>query len=113
MEKRETRYRVQWYYRLFEETQRGLQTGTSEAVVHGSLLAMGEMLRHTGEFMLARYREVVSTGGCSTLGSIQALRPLEGRGPPLRASVKPDRRLGTAVEPSCARLVLSECLVLS
>lgn len=60
VEKRETRYRVQWYYRLFEETTRGLQERSAPAVIHGSLLAMGEMLRHTGEFMLARYREVVS-----------------------------------------------------
>lgn len=48
MEKRETRYRVQWYYRLFEETQKGLKWGTSVEVVHGSLLALGELLRHTG-----------------------------------------------------------------
>ena len=49
VEKRETRYRVQWYYRLFEETQRGLTWGTSVEVVHGSLLALGELLRHTGK----------------------------------------------------------------
>ena len=52
VEKRETRYRVQWYYRLFEETQRGLTrfSGVVE-VVHGSLLALGELLRHTGVLM--------------------------------------------------------------
>jgi len=61
VEKRETRYRVQWYYRLFEETQRGLTRVTSVETVHGSLLALGELLRHTGEFMLARYREVCET----------------------------------------------------
>ncbi|BDA44527.1 Serine/threonine-protein kinase TOR [Coccomyxa sp. Obi] len=60
VEKRETRYRVQWYYRLFEETQRGLtRYPNSVDHIHGSLLALGELLRHTGEFMLARYREVV------------------------------------------------------
>ena len=49
VEKRETRYRVQWYYRLFEETQRGLTRFSSVTeVVHGSLLALGELLRHTG-----------------------------------------------------------------
>lgn len=48
VEKRETRYRVQWYYRLFEETQRGLTRVTSLETVHGSLLALGELLRHTG-----------------------------------------------------------------
>lgn len=61
VEKRETRYRVQWYYRLFEETQRGLTRVVSVETVHGSLLALGELLRHTGEFMLARYREVCAT----------------------------------------------------
>ena len=40
---------MQWYYRLFEETQKGLKWGTSVEVVHGSLLALGELLRHTGE----------------------------------------------------------------
>ena len=61
IEKRETRYRVQWYYRLFEETQRGLNRVTSTETVHGSLLVLGELLGHTGEFMLARYREVCDT----------------------------------------------------
>ena len=28
---------------------------------HGSLLAFGELLRHTGEFMLSRYKEVAET----------------------------------------------------
>lgn len=58
---RETRYRVQWYYKLFEQTVRGLNreprsgsvpTGES---IHGSLMVLGELLRHTGEFLLARY----------------------------------------------------------
>ena len=51
VEKRETRYRVQWYYRLFEETQRGLTRVTSLETVHGSLLALGELLRHTGAWV--------------------------------------------------------------
>ena len=79
IEKRETRYRVQWYYRLYEETQGGLlgagkgaagggypgggSGGGAPSVewTHGSLLAFGEMLRHTGEFMLSRYKEVAET----------------------------------------------------
>ncbi len=51
VEKRETRYRVQWYYRLFEETQRGLTRAPSLDAVHGSLLALGELLRHTGAYL--------------------------------------------------------------
>lgn len=61
IEKRETRYRVQWYYRLFEQTRSGLGRAMPVEVVHGSLLALGELIRHTGEFMLARYREVCDT----------------------------------------------------
>ncbi|EFJ44271.1 target of rapamycin, growth-regulatory PI3K-like protein kinase [Volvox carteri f. nagariensis] len=65
VEKRETRYRVQWYYKLFEQTMRGMKrdhrTGSmpSAESIHGSLLALAELLQHTGEFMLARYKEVV------------------------------------------------------
>ena len=52
VEKRETRYRVMWYYRLFEETQRGLtRYPNSLEHIHGSLLALGELLRHTGAHM--------------------------------------------------------------
>ena len=115
IERRETRYRVQWYYRLYEETQIGLSRpfsasesggglGGASALIasparaggerrafspgagagssatrranasgstvtqpgsvesqHGSLLAFGELLRHTGEFMLSRYKEVAET----------------------------------------------------
>ena len=59
MEKRETRYRVQWYYRLFEETQRGLTNrATTLDAVHGSLLALGELLRHTGDCFSIAYSAV-------------------------------------------------------
>ncbi|XP_034226738.1 serine/threonine-protein kinase TOR isoform X3 [Prunus dulcis] len=58
IEKRETRWRVQWYYRMFEATQEGLGKNASVHSIHGSLLAVGELLRNTGEFMMSRYREV-------------------------------------------------------
>ncbi|XP_077223933.1 target of rapamycin isoform X2 [Tasmannia lanceolata] len=58
IEKRETRWRVQWYYRMFEATQEGLGKNASIHSIHGSLLAVGELLRNTGEFMMSRYREV-------------------------------------------------------
>ncbi|KAM1457733.1 hypothetical protein ACFX13_035729 [Malus domestica] len=58
IEKRETRWRVQWYYRMFEATQDGLGRNASVHSIHGSLLAVGELLRNTGEFMMSRYREV-------------------------------------------------------
>ncbi|XP_061354471.1 serine/threonine-protein kinase TOR isoform X2 [Gastrolobium bilobum] len=58
IEKRETRWRVQWYYRMFEATQDGLGKTAPVHSIHGSLLAVGELLRNTGEFMMSRYREV-------------------------------------------------------
>ncbi|CAI9104219.1 OLC1v1002849C2 [Oldenlandia corymbosa var. corymbosa] len=58
IEKRETRWRVQWYYRMFEATQDGLGKNAPIHSIHGSLLAVGELLRNTGEFMMSRYREV-------------------------------------------------------
>jgi len=54
VEKRETRYRVQWYYSLFESTMRTLnrdpRTGAMPAAeaIHGALMTLGELLRHTG-----------------------------------------------------------------
>lgn len=60
VEERETRYRVQWWYNLFEQTMRGLvrpwkaSEKDVEANVHASLLTLGELLQHSGEFMLAR-----------------------------------------------------------
>ncbi|CAI9770049.1 unnamed protein product [Fraxinus pennsylvanica] len=45
IEKRETRWRVQWYYRMFEATQDGLGKNAHVHSIHGSLLAVGELLR--------------------------------------------------------------------
>ncbi|PHT56289.1 Serine/threonine-protein kinase TOR [Capsicum baccatum] len=58
IEKREIRWSVQWYYRMFEATQDGLGRNAPVHSIHGSLLAVGELLRNTGEFMMSRYREV-------------------------------------------------------
>ncbi|BBN14806.1 serine/threonine-protein kinase mTOR [Marchantia polymorpha subsp. ruderalis] len=58
IEKRETRWRVQWYYRMFERTQDGLGKNATVESIHGSLLAVGELLRNTREFMMSRYKEV-------------------------------------------------------
>jgi FKBP12-rapamycin complex-associated protein len=45
IEKRETRWRVQWYYRMCEAAQVGLGRNASVHSIHGSLLAVGELLR--------------------------------------------------------------------
>ncbi|XP_076915398.1 serine/threonine-protein kinase TOR-like [Bidens hawaiensis] len=77
IEKRETRWRVQWYYRMFEATQDGLGKNAPVHSIHGSLLAVGELLRNTGEFMMSRYREVAEI----------VLRYLEHRNPLVRLSI--------------------------
>lgn len=72
VEQRETRYRVQWWYNLFEQTMRGvvrpyLKTSEKdvEANVHASLLTLGELLQHSGEFMLARCASPHCTALCN------------------------------------------------
>jgi FKBP12-rapamycin complex-associated protein len=45
IEERETRWRVQWYYRMFEAAYDGLGENASVHSIHGSLLAVGELLR--------------------------------------------------------------------
>ena len=52
---------MQWYYALYEECRAGLKQNAAVEEMHGSLLVFGELLGHTGEFMLSRYREVART----------------------------------------------------
>lgn len=52
MEQRETRYRVIWYYKLFEQVEKGLGEKSSLEFIHGSLLALGELLMLTGAFQI-------------------------------------------------------------
>ncbi|PHU26335.1 Serine/threonine-protein kinase TOR [Capsicum chinense] len=77
IEKRKTRWRVQWYYRMFEATQDGLGRNASVHRIHRSLLAAGELLRNTGEFIMSRYREVAEI----------VLRYLENRDRLVRLSI--------------------------
>ncbi|KAK3011996.1 hypothetical protein RJ639_011254, partial [Escallonia herrerae] len=52
IEKRETRWRVQWYYRMFEATQEGLGRNAPVHSIHGSLLAVGELLSLSDHLLL-------------------------------------------------------------
>ncbi len=69
VEQRETRYRVQWYHKLFESTQRGLVGAQSTEVVHGSMLALGELLRHTGEAQLCACSAMHVPSAAGSVGS--------------------------------------------
>jgi FKBP12-rapamycin complex-associated protein len=57
---RENRLRVQWYHKIYEEANKGLKQNVP-STIHGSLLALGELLRNTGEFMYTRYKDVCDT----------------------------------------------------
>ncbi|PHT28663.1 Serine/threonine-protein kinase TOR [Capsicum baccatum] len=46
------------YYRMYKATQDGMGRNTLVHSIHRSLLAIGELLRNIGEFMMSRYREV-------------------------------------------------------
>ncbi|CAK4717228.1 unnamed protein product, partial [Aphanomyces euteiches] len=66
---RQTRHRVQWYCKIYDQVQEGLSaTKGSPPVmiskapawesIHGSLLVIGQLLQYTGSFMVPRFREV-------------------------------------------------------
>ncbi|TDH74109.1 hypothetical protein CCR75_007408 [Bremia lactucae] len=76
--KRQTRHRVQWYCKVYDQVFEGLalrinaissdslplSSGhalTSWESAHGSLLVIGELLANTGRFMVPRFREVCDT----------------------------------------------------
>lgn len=86
--KRQTRHRVQWYCKVYDQVFEGLalrpstpSSATSSGVpvvssppksngqaslatwecAHGSLLVIGELLTNTGRFMVPRFREVCDT----------------------------------------------------
>jgi hypothetical protein len=50
-------YHLQWYCNIYDMIHEGFHKGTSESI-HGSLLVVREMLKHTGNFMLPRFKEV-------------------------------------------------------
>ena len=50
-------YHLQYYYIMYDRVHDGLTKGTQESV-HGSLLVVNEMLKHTGEFMVPRFKEM-------------------------------------------------------
>ncbi|KAF0691141.1 Aste57867_17565 [Aphanomyces stellatus] len=66
---RQTRHRVQWYCKIYDQVQDGLNVvkGSPPVLlsktpawecIHGSLLVIGQLLQNTGSFMVPRFREV-------------------------------------------------------
>lgn len=54
--RRDRKWKLQWYFKIWAETQKGLTAANPDSI-HGSLLTMGELLASSGEFMLARFKE--------------------------------------------------------
>lgn len=50
-------YHLEWYCRIYSNIHEGLKRGAAESV-HGSLLVVREVLVHTGEFMVPRFKEI-------------------------------------------------------
>lgn len=50
-------YHLQWYFNIYEQIHEGFRKNTPESI-HGSLLVTSEMLLHTGDFMIPRFKEI-------------------------------------------------------
>ncbi len=49
----------QWYQKIYDQAVKGLKHSNPAAeVIHGSLLALGELVRNTGQFMNDKYKPV-------------------------------------------------------
>eukprot|EP01041_Mallomonas_annulata_P001944 gene1944-3771_t len=50
-------YHLQWYCNIYEQTLIGFRDNSSESL-HASLLVIRELLKHTGDFMIPRFKEI-------------------------------------------------------
>ncbi|GAM22047.1 hypothetical protein SAMD00019534_052220 [Acytostelium subglobosum LB1] len=58
---RESRLRLQWYQKIYDESQKAFKQNGSPESIHGSLLTLGELLRNTGDFMFNKFKDVCET----------------------------------------------------
>ncbi|KYQ91695.1 protein kinase [Tieghemostelium lacteum] len=58
---RESRLRLQWYQKIYDEAQKAFKQNGSPEAIHGSLIALGELLRNTGDFMVTKFKDVCDT----------------------------------------------------
>ncbi len=57
---RDSRMKMTWYQKTYDEAQKGFKNGTPE-FVHGSLIALGELLRNTGDFIKVKFKDICET----------------------------------------------------
>eukprot|EP01132_Coremiostelium_polycephalum_P005602 gene5602-6970_t len=58
---RESRLRLQWYQKIYDEAQKAFKQNGSPEAIHGSLITLGELLRNTGDFMVNKFKDVCET----------------------------------------------------
>ncbi|EGG15157.1 protein kinase [Cavenderia fasciculata] len=58
---RESRLRLQWYQKIYDESQKAFKQNGSPEALHGSLITLGELLRNTGDFMVNKFKDVCDT----------------------------------------------------
>jgi FKBP12-rapamycin complex-associated protein len=56
-DRRRTVYHLQWYCSIYDQIHVGFGTASVESI-HGSILVVREALKHTGDFMVPRFKEV-------------------------------------------------------
>eukprot|EP01035_Chromulina_nebulosa_P018854 gene18854-24639_t len=52
-------YSLEWHCWIYDKVIEGFNKGTNECI-HGSILVTSELLTHTGEFMIPRFKEICS-----------------------------------------------------
>ena len=57
---RESNLRVQWYRKMYEESNKGLKLGSTEGI-HSYFLIIKEMLEKTENFLDSKYRDIAET----------------------------------------------------
>ena len=65
---RQRTYHLQWYCNIYDRIHQGFDKGSAETV-HGSLIVVSEMLKHTEDFMVPRFKEI-----CKAIISLKSHR---------------------------------------
>lgn len=58
--KRAWKWRLSWYFKIYSEAMKGFKSPSPE-IIHGHLLVLGTLVKCSGQFMLARFKESCET----------------------------------------------------
>ncbi len=59
VKERDTRMKKDWFAKVYEAAQKALKLNASTESLHGALLVLSELLVHTDQFLLPRYKVCV------------------------------------------------------